>query len=258
MFKRLTTSISKPPLAVFFMKDSWGKSILYLFFLPIFLIIPNLISLSVNPGMSLERYDFMVSAIHSNLWTEENIIQDYQLTTVETNQTSFDYFSIYIGDQPIARDAVVFLFTDTSLILYMSNVEIDRISYEALGLSSFDFSVKSIENARILASYIRTFYDSQTSLIIFDLVLFYFVGLFDYLFYALFMVFFTMLFIQNIQLPVGNRIKLSIYLTSIYVVSKLVFILFGVPELEIISLLLVSIYHMWAYRSMRIISKGVL
>lgn len=258
MFKRLTTSITKPPLAVFFMKDSWGKSILYLFFLPLFLIIPNIISLSVNPGMSLERYDLMVSAIHSNLWTEDAQIEDYELTNTETYQTSFDYFSIYIGDQPIAMDTVVFLFTDSSLILYMSNVEIDRISYETLGLSSFDFSVRSIDNARVLASYVRTFYDDQTSLIIFDLTLFYFVGLFDYLFYALFMVFFTMLFIQNIQLPVGYRIKLSIYLTSIYVISKLVFVLFGVPELEIVSLLLVSIYHMWAYRSMRMISKGVL
>jgi hypothetical protein len=240
------------------MKDSWGKSILYLFFLPLFLIIPNIISQSINSGMSIERYDLMVQAIHRNLWAEDNIIDDFQLTASETYQASFDYFTIYVGDQQVAMDSVAFLMTDSSVILYMSNVEIARISYEALGLESFDFNIRTTENARILASYIRTFYNAQNELMIFDIILFYFVGLFDYLFYALFMVFFSMLFIQGIQLPVGYRIKLSIYLTSIYVISKLIFMLFGVPQLEIISLLLVSIYHMWAYRSMRFISKGVM
>ena len=92
MFKRLTTSLTKPPLAVFFMKDRWGRVILYLLLIPLFLVVPAWLQSIVNPGMRLDRYERLVEAIQEDLIMKNAEIVDGILTTDESTQANFDYF----------------------------------------------------------------------------------------------------------------------------------------------------------------------
>jgi len=256
MFKRMTTSLTKPPLAVFFMKDSWIRAILYLFFIPLFLTIPLVIRASVNPGMPISRYEAMVDVISKDIIGTNAQIEAGTLTYQDTKSASFDYFTLYLGTQTISRESIGFVFRTHSFQMYVSGVIFSEMTYEAIGLSSFDFSDTSIQNVRLLASGIKQFYDQETTIIYMDIMLTYFLGVFDYVFYVFFSAFLMMIFFSRVQIPFRYRLKLSIYLTTIYVFASLVFTLFKSPQLEFFSVALISIYHIWAYRSMKIIKRG--
>ena len=65
-------------------------------------------------------------------------------------------------------------------------------------------------------------------------------------------------FINRIPMPFSLRLKLSLYLTTVYGVVQLILVLFSVTYLNFIALIAVYIYHVWAYRSIKIIPKGVI
>jgi hypothetical protein len=89
-----------------------------------------------------------------------------------------------------------------------------------------------------------------------DVLLAYFTGLFDYLFYVLLLGLLGTLFIQRAPIPFKFRLKLSIYLTTIFVVIEFVLSLFNASQFGFISFLTAYMYHIWAYRSMKIIEVG--
>ena len=256
MFKRMTTSLTRPPLAVFFMKDTWGKAILYLFMIPLWITIPTLINLSINPGMNVSRYESMISAISQDLMIEDAVIEAGILSYETAAKTTFEYFAIYLGEQTLARETLNFVLSENRITLQASGIEIGYRTYESLGLLDFDFSNKEEANVRVLASVIKQMYDEQRNIHAMDFFLAYFLGLFDYVMIVLFMSFLMMVFTSSVQLPYMYRLKLSIYLSTIYIVSYLIFMLFKLPGLDFISIGLVSFYHIWAYRSMKVIPNG--
>lgn len=256
MFKRMTTSLTRPPLAVFFMKDTWVRAILYLFFIPLFLTIPVILKTSINPGMPIQRYELMIEVLNKDIMGIDAKIENGVLTYEETTKTSFDYFTIYIGTQTSARDSIGFVFTEDKVQMMVSGVSFNEQTYLSLGLETYDFQDLSNENVRLLAASIKSFYDQEPTIIYMDVMLTYLLGVFDYVFYIFFSALLMMIFFSRVQLKFRYRVKLSIYLTTIYVFSTLIFTLFNVPQLEFISVALISIYHIWAYRSMKLIKKG--
>ena len=257
MFKRLTTSLTKPPLAVFFMKDSWGKVILYLLFVPLFFMIPTWLKSTINPGMSLNRFETMVSAISEDIHLEQAIITDGVLSNTESASTSFDYFQINIGNYQPSQDKIHFVFLPQDLAIYVADIEIERMSYEEVGLYNFDFSDHSPENVRRLASGIKTFYNETRLFTTAEIFLSYVIGLFDHIFYAFLMAFFVMLFTRHIPLPFQMRLKLSIYLSTIYVVVELVAILFNEPSISYLVIPMLYIWHFWAFKSIKMVDRGL-
>jgi hypothetical protein len=257
MFKRLATSLSRPPQAVFFMKDTWGKVILYLFFVPLFLVLPVILYASIDSSMKLSRYELMVKALEENFIVDDTVIVDGVLSYVEPVSARFDHFSLYIGTQSHERATINFIFEEQHLVMYMSNVEFNRMTYQQIQLENHDFSDDSPVNIRNLAASIRLFYEHQPEILYTDILLTYLFGLFDYLFYALLMGFMMLLFIPRIQLPFKFRFKLSVYLTTIWIFFQLITALFGIQEINSLGIIVLYIYHIWAYRSMKVISKGV-
>ena len=258
MFKRMTTSLSKPPLAVFFMKDSWVRALLYLFFIPLLLIIPLLIQSTIQKGMSISRYDALVQVIQKEFTTQNTSITDGILTYESSLKINIDYFFIHLGNQETERSQIVLKFETEDIVLYMSNTEFARKSYEDIHLMDHDFSDNSLENSRKLANAIKVFYDEQDIFFMADLIVIYRDGLYNYVFYVFLMVIMMMLFVPQIQIPYRYRFKLSIYLSTILIFIQLILALFGLSQLEFISIFALYFYHIWAYRSMKTIQKGVI
>lgn len=257
MFKRLATSLSKPPLAVFFIKDSWPRVIFYFLLLPFLLVIPYQISQMITPGMSLTRYELLVETISKNLVLDDASITDFELNYENSYQASFDYYIIYIGEHEVNNESIGIVFEKTNLSIYVRDQVVDTISYTDLGLESYDFSNDQIENIRYLASTIKTYLDQNQILSYVDFFLIYFLGVIDYLFYISLMTILMMLIIPLVKMPFNNRIKLSIYLTSIFIIVELVLILFNLTNLKSISIMFVYFYHIWAYKSI-VSVKGAL
>jgi len=254
----MTTSLSKPPLAVFFMKDSWVRALLYLFFLPLLLIIPLLIQSTIQKGMSISRYDALVQVIQKEFTTQNTSISNGILTYESSLKINIDYFFIHLGDQETERSQIVLKFETEDIVLYMSNTEFARKSYEDINLTDHDFSDYSLENSRKLANSIKVFYDEQDIFFMADLIIIYRDGLYNYVFYVFLMVIMMMLFVPQIQIPYRYRFKLSIYLSTILIFIQLILALFGLSQLEFISIFALYFYHIWAYRSMKTIQKGVI
>jgi len=257
MFKRLTTSLTKPPLAVFFMKDSWGKVILYLILLPTLLMLPAWLKILVNPGMSLDRYQQLMTAIEKDLTLSNTLIVDGTLITTETAKTQFEHFEININSYEPTQDKIHFVFLSNDLAIYVIGTEITRASYETIGLENYDFSDTTSDNRLILASGIRALYEENAIFTTSEIFLAYFKGLFDFVFYALIMTLFMMIFTRALPIPFGMRFKLSIYLTTIAIFIELLALLFSTPALTYLAIPILYIWHFWAYKSIKVIDKGL-
>jgi hypothetical protein len=255
MFKRMTTSLSKPPLAVFFMKDSWARALLYLFFIPLLLTIPLLIQSAIKPGMTISRYDNLVQSIQKDFTAANTTIQNGTLIYESETKAKFDHFTLYIGNIEMDQSSIAMRFETSDLVLYMNRVEIERMSYGDIQLLNHDFSDNSLENSRKLASSIRLFYNEQDAFIIADIMLVYLFGLYDYTFYVLLMAIMMMIFVPRIQIPFRYRFKLSIYLSTILIFLQLALSLFGLSQLDFLGVFALYFYHIWAYRSMKTVQK---
>ena len=190
MFKRLTTSLTKPPLAVFFMKDRWGKVILYPLLIPLIFVIPTWLQQTINPGMRLDRYELLVDAIQQDLILSDASIVGGTLETSETKKATFDYFEIVLGEYQPVQDKIQFVFLPNDLAVYIADIEMSRSTYVELGLETFDFNNNSEENVRLLAASIRTLYNETSLFKTTEMFLAYFSGLFDFiLMNSLFLIF---------------------------------------------------------------------
>ena len=256
MFKRMATSLSKPPLAVFFMKDSWVRAILYLFFIPLMLVIPLLIQSSIKPGMSISRYNIIVQEIQKGFTAQNTSIQNGVLSYETDLNIQIDYFFIHLGNPETERSQIVIKLEAEDIVLYMNNTEFGRSSYEEIELMNHDFSDSSLENSRKLANSIKIFYDEQDIFMIGDIILVYRDGLYNYTFYVFLMAIMMSLFVPQIKLPYSNRFKLSIYLSTILIFIQFILMLFGISQFEFISIIALYFYHFWAYRSIKVIQKG--
>ncbi|MFP4187178.1 MAG: hypothetical protein ACLFSU_03295, partial [Acholeplasmataceae bacterium] len=91
MFTRIRTSLTKPPLAVFFIKDSWGKVIRHLIFVPLILLLPLFLSALIRPGMDPERYQLMKDAIEKDIVGTDASIESGRLSDPEPTRADFAY-----------------------------------------------------------------------------------------------------------------------------------------------------------------------
>lgn len=258
MFKKFTTSLSKPPLTIFFIKDSWFKVIFYMLFVTFLVVIPGFIKIAVNPTMDYNRYQNMQAILEKEFIIENTQITDGKLTYETIRKVNFEFFEVYLGTQNLATNKVNFVFEEEHIAVYMTNVELDKLDYESLGLYNFDFS--STEQAELtrLSVALKMMYERQDIVFVAEVFANYFLLIVDYVFLVLLMAVLMSVFVGRIPMPFSMRFKLSVYLTTIYAVIQLVLVLFGAPGLSILGYFAVYFYHVWAYRHMKIIPKGVI
>lgn len=258
MIKKFMTSLSKPPLTIFFIRDSWFKVIFYVIFVAFLMIIPTIIKSTINPTMDILRYQDMQKSLKSDFIVENAQIIDGTLTYEAPSSFSFAYFNVYLGDNDLSSNSVNFVFEENDLTIYVVDIEIDRKSYENLNLADYDFSSTDDQDITRLSVALKQMYEAQSFIMTAEIFATYFLTLFDYIFIALLMAVLMVFFINRIPMPFSLRFKLSLYLTTVYGVVQLILVLFNAPYLNFIALITVYIYHVWTYRSIKIIPKGVI
>ena len=259
MFKRLTTSLSQPKKVFFFMKDSWFRVIVYALLIPLLLSIPFFLTMTTanGPRMSAVRYDLLKTAIQDDFRVQGAKIIDGVLTYERTQSASFDLFTLYIGESEQNKQTINFVFSKNYLVTYINETKIDQISYSDLNLENHDFSSTDAAEIMELAVALRVFIEGQSVVIWTDFAVAYLFNLTEYLLVGGLMGLLMLLFISRIKIPYKYRIKMSIFLTSIWVFSELALTLFGAKELGFISIFAVYIYHIIFYRSLNIKKTGV-
>jgi hypothetical protein len=256
MLQRLKMSLTQPPRVVFFLNDSWLRILLYILLMPLILIVPAIIQSSINPGMNLDRATLLTQTIYQDLLGYEAEIIDGTLFFNEPVMVSFDYIDLNIGTSKNAREIIGFTFSEKELILTVGRMEYQRATYEELALTNFDFRDKTNENALVLSIAIRNFYNQQSIIDTFEVILLYFMRMLDYLLFILFMPLVMLLIFRHHQMTWTQRFKFSVYLTTIWVFVELFIDLINQRELGFLSILMLYIYHFWAYRSIIVIKKG--
>jgi hypothetical protein len=251
MFKRLTTSLTRPPQAVFFIKDSWGKTLLYFFLIPMLLMIPVWLSVTINPGMSVDRYEILVTALKTDFVLQGTRIEDGTLINSQDVTSSFEYFTLAMGDIETTNQQIVFYFAETELTLKVANITFNGVSYQDLNLENYDFSDESNTNVRRLAGAIKAYYDEVDVFDTSEIFIVYLSALIDYALLALLMAFLMIFVSRSLPFTFSQRLKLSVYLSTIWIFMELVIILFAEPLLDFLAVGVLYVYHFWAYRSIK-------
>ncbi|MCD4826805.1 MAG: DUF1189 family protein [Acholeplasmataceae bacterium] len=258
MFKKFTTSLSKPPLTIFFMRDSWFKIILYVIFVTFLMTTPTLIKTIINPTMDLNRYQEMQSTIKTDFIVQNAQITDGTLTFEAFDSFTFDYFNVYLGNHDLDSNSINFVFEESDLAIYVVDIEIDRQSYASLNLENYDFSSTDDNDIVKLSVAIKKMYEAQSFIWSTEVLATYFLSLFDYILISLLMATLMFFFVNRIPVPFGLRLKLSFYLTTVYGVIQLILVLFNATYLSFLALFVVYIYNIWTYKSIKIMPKGVI
>ena len=255
MFKRFLTSITKAPQAVFYMKDSWGRIIGYMLLIPFLLTLPLVLRSFVTNSMTNTRYQKLITVIQEDFRSDNIQIIDGVLVSSQSMSAGFDYISLVVGRDKLSTTSINILFEEEGLVMIVSNMEVSRVSYESLDLLSHDFSSTQIDDVKGLSFAVKRYIESQDILFMSDFMNTYVNGLFNYIFYVLMLSLLSMTFFSKAKIPLNYRFKLSIYLTSIVVVLDMLGILFSF-QLGFFTFLVGYFYHIWAYRSIKIIEPG--
>lgn len=256
MFSRILLSLTKPPQTIRFAKDSWIRVIGHLLSVPLFLLLPLLLSAIVAPGMPQDRYARLVDAISADFRTEGAVIAEGKLVSTAVMTASFDHFLLVMGDVPETMSEIVIVFANEGVSILISDVVLETKTYDQIGLANHDFNDMTAEALGNLAVSIRELIESNPMLRALDWMILYMTGLIDYILMALFMTIVMMLFTANTPFLFKVRLKLSVYLTTVYVFSQLLLVLFGLDGFETVSVLLVYVWHVWAFRSFAMMRKG--
>ncbi len=256
MFKKFTTSLTKPPLAIFFIKDSWVKIFLYIFILPIVMIIPSVFMLITQPAMTQDMYQETYQLVQSKFRFDDASISDYKLTYTETKSFSTATYDICMGTAANSR-AVSFVFVSNGISVEFMDQKLDFHSYAELGLEFYDFSSTQAIDIHTLTLVIQDVYQSQYYIHMASVIQQYLWYVVDYLVVIIIMAFMSSLMAPMLRMPFAMRFKLSTYLSTIYVFANLIAILLGIAAITYISIIFVYIYHIWVFRSIKVVPKGV-
>jgi hypothetical protein len=255
MFKRLLTSITRPPQTVMYMKDSWGRIIGYILLVPFLLTLPLILRSFVTNDMSNERYQALIETISEDFRSDEISIVDGQLVSNASLSAEFDYMKLVVGRENLDPTLINLLFEDSGIVMVLSNVELSRVTYEDLELMNHDFSSTDLNDIKTLSFAVKRYIEAQDILFMTDFMTTYFFGLFDYLFYILMLSLLSMMFITKAHLPMKFRFKLSVYLTTIVILLEMIGLLFSM-DLGFFTFLVGYVYHLWTYRSIKIVEVG--
>ncbi len=257
MFKKIATSLSKPPLAIFFMKDSWSKIFLYIFVLPIFLVLPSVFSYVVNPNLDASSYEYLYDTIIEDFRFDDVTIDNYELTYAESKYVSLETFDLAIG-VPNSSNRLTFVFQTEGISVTYFDTEFDFQSYESLNLEAHDFSSTERLDVNQLTIAFEEVYTNQTFIFIAETLSQYLYFVSYFLMIILFMAFISPSFSPLMRMPFAMRFKMSTYISTIYVFTGLVLILTGLYQANTLGVILVYIYHLWVYRSIKVLPKGAI
>lgn len=258
MLNKLKISISKPALVFAFIKDKAGQIIKYLLLMMLLMILPALISTFTNPKALFPSSDLISEGIKKTIVKHNFQIADNKLVNPENNTAAFkaEDYAVIVGDGSLYITGFIIHFKTDEIQLYMQLSGTITQPYKSLSYQQANLNNVDIDgyNASLVANRIVNIISDDSMLKSMKVFQIFFANLLEYLFIALLLAFLFRMS-NRLPMPFKNSFVISVYLTSIWAVTILILTLFGYEELRFIALIAVYIYHIWAYRSIRMVRK---
>lgn len=246
MLQRFKASLSQPK-SLFSYKDDRKRIVfLYVLILLIISMIPHLI-LQVTQG-TFDHYEMITveQSFQTDVMNKDNIINNGVMYSNETFDTMLNFF-VFTNDDTIETFYMVVFFGETHIQLKLGDDVIEEVSYMDV-LPQYDFSDDTLENASVLMRVIQTFLNNSavvTGLTLTSIALSF---ILDYVMITFFLVFIMQMNRQVQNIPFKTRFKLGFYMSTPYMLTSLILVLFGFGQLTFVSLFIAYIYYVWAYR----------
>lgn len=246
MYQRLKASLIQPKHLFKYQNDRKRIVFLYMSILILIAMLPYLVIQGTQGSIDNYTTLRLEDAFQSSLMNKNNYISDGMLTINEPFETLVD-FNVYTSDPSMQTFYLVVGFSDTSIMLLLGGEVIEEVSYEDV-LPNFDFRDASIANTSQLVFVVKTFLNQSTwmSALVLGSILFSII--IDYVIITLLMVTFMHVSRRHIDIPFAKKLKIGFYMSTPYIVSTLLFILYGLGSLSFIAMFVVYVYYIIAYK----------
>ena len=246
MLNRFKASLSQPK-SLFSYKDD-RKRIVFLYSLIMICLsmVPYIILEATQGNFDASMMVAIEDAFQQDVMQKDNQIIDGVLLTNEPFETMVD-FNVFTNDITVNTFYLVIFFDETHLQLKLGDEIIEEVSYQTV-LPNFDFMDYSLENTSQLMSVIASFLNESAFVSVLMLGSIFFSLTLDYLMITFLLVLLMQMNRQANPLPFKTKYKLGLYMSTPYMLTSLILVLFGFGQLSYISLLVAYIYYMWAYR----------
>jgi len=257
MFERIRRSISHPKYAFLYIKDKLSRVILYILILTTIMTIPTILVGILSLIQIVPDRDVVANSIQLLLDDDVRIEDNVLIRNENYNRRiTVDMFNIAVGNMHYNDSGYFLVFENDKIVTYLSagngiNIISNEITYESLNINdlNFDYSSK-IKLANLITTTL-----ARDNMIVTSIVFSVFIiNFFDLLMLILFLTIIAQL-IRNLPLKFSDHFKINTYVATIYAITSLILILFGLTYLSVIPIIITYIYQMRAYRSIKIIKK---
>lgn len=252
MYERFKNSISKPKMVFFYVKDSFGRMFSYILLLTLLLFLPILLTSITNKEVFFPPNSDLESGIENNFLNHSLRVEDGKLIKDNPNLSasfSVENFTYVIGVVPNTKSIYIVSFETSAVVLY-TNVSNNLVQIESVSYSEdFEFT---ISNTKLIRNQIDNLVNNSTLFLTMTLTSYFFIGLTEILLYGLIMALLASVF-RKLPLKFREHYKIAIYLLTPWVIFTTLINLFGLQILSFVGIILIYLYHILAYNSIRVI-----
>ena len=257
MFERIRRSISHPKYAFLYIKDKLSRVFLYILILTTIMSAPTIIIGILSPIQIVPDRSEISKNIDKFIDQDIKIENNILITPTNYNsRTNINMFHIVFGEI-IYNDTGYFLvFEEDKITTYLSagsglRVISNEYSYESLNISNLEFN-KS--NKRKISNIIANTFANDSKIVTSIVISAFIVNFMDLLLLILFLSIIANM-LRRLPIKFSDHFKINTYVSTIYAISSLILILFGLTYLTIIPFIVTYIYQVRAYSSIKIIKK---
>lgn len=256
MLKKLKNNITHPKHAFLYIKDKFLNVFLYIILLTFFMSLPIILLGTLNPR-ELVPNSKDLNGKYQYLYDENVEITNSTLNMNEKNHLiELGVFNISFGDVYYETPGFYLRFKENEIETYYnmgSGVTFQNKTYKYKDFEMEDY-VFEPANSRKLTNTINDIFSSDNVLISGLIISSIFINLMDLLFIILLLSLLAHL-TKRLPFKFKEHFKANTYIATIYAVTILILSLFNIAAVEFIPIIIVYIYQIIAYRSVKIIKQ---
>lgn len=253
MYQRFKNSISNPKMVFFYVKDSFLRVLSYILMLTILLSLPFIITVFTNKDFLFPDKNDIVNGIENNFYGKGIKVIDNKLV-LDNQDGSYNFtvnnYTFVIGVIPRDSQMYVVELGQSEVTLYTNvNGQIMMPIISTSYAEDYDFD----DNAILLYNDLVKVLNENTTLVTFTVTSVIIGYLIEIIMFALIMASIAVIF-KKLPLPFKAHFKVAIYLLTPWVILNTILMLFNLSIFTFMSFVIIYVYHVIAYRSVRIIS----
>lgn len=258
MYQRFKNSLFNPKQVFLNVSDSFKRVIVYVLSMVLLMMIPVFLVGVFQPTLFYPTSNDIYYGFNNSFKDKGLAIVDGKFENKEDRNilVVVDGYNFSVGEIKTAINGIRIIFEEETIAVYQVLTlgylhEIDRFSYEQIGFSNFSFEEGQIES---FALGIVNMLAENKGLILINIFEFFITYLVDYFVYALFFSVISMFF-YRLPLTFSTYFKISIYLLTGWAMLNLLLSLFNLGSLYFYTTFIAYIYHIIAFRSVKVIKK---